>query len=133
MLPIGVQPAPPDAVYGHHSQGVALSQPGVQGVPAPPAVGPRGPGDADILIYARKRHAGGQQLLALGFRVAVRQLADSGAPLSLQLVRIALCLCDSYPNKLKRVNCDPVSQTRVCEPPNKGDSPTGNAPGLTRS
>ena len=67
----GVQPAPPDAVYGHHSQGVALSQPGVQGVPGPPAVGPGGPGDADILIYARKRHAGGQRLLALGFRVAL--------------------------------------------------------------
>ena len=30
MFPIDVQPAPPDAVDGHHNQGVALSQPGVQ-------------------------------------------------------------------------------------------------------
>ena len=37
--------------------------------------------------------------------------------LSLQLVRIALYLCDLHPNKLKGGNCGPVSQTRVCEPP----------------
>ena len=43
------------------------------------AVGPGGPGDTDILIDVRKRHAGSQQLLALGFRVAARQLGDSGA------------------------------------------------------
>ncbi len=34
---------------------------------------------ADILIDVRKDHTGGQQLLALGFRVAARQLGDSGA------------------------------------------------------
>ena len=67
------------AVDGHHNQGVALSQPGVQGVPAPPTVGTGGPGDADILIDARKCLAGSQQLLALGFRVAARQLGDFGA------------------------------------------------------
>ena len=48
-------------------------------MPAPPAVGPGGPGDADVLKDVRKRHTGGQQLLALGFRVATRQLGDSGA------------------------------------------------------
>ena len=37
------------------------------------------PGDADILIDVRKCHAGCPQLLALGFRVAARQLGDSGA------------------------------------------------------
>ena len=88
-----------------------------------------------IQIYVRKRHAGSQQLLALGFRGAARQFGDSGAAgagaavgrrasLSLQLVRIALCLCDSHPNKLKEVTCGPVSQTRVCEPPRQGDSST---------
>ena len=65
-IPHGVQPAPPDAVDGHHNQGVALGQPGFQRVPAPPAVGTGGSGDADVLIDVRKRHAGGQQLLALG-------------------------------------------------------------------
>ena len=48
-------------------------------MPAPSAVGAGGPGDADILIDLRKRHTGRQQLLALGFRVAARQLGDSGA------------------------------------------------------
>ena len=49
----GVQPAPPDPVDGHHNQGVTLSQPGVQRVPAPPAVGTGGTGDADVLIDVR--------------------------------------------------------------------------------
>ena len=48
-------------------------------MPRPPAVGAGGPGDADVLIDARKRHTGGQQLLALGLRVAARQLGDPGA------------------------------------------------------
>ena len=39
----GVQPAPSDAVDGHHNQSVALGQPGVQRVPAPPAVCTGGP------------------------------------------------------------------------------------------
>ena len=42
--------------------------------------------------------------------------------LSLQPVRIALCLCDPRLNKLKGVNCGPVSQTRVCDPPNQGET-----------
>ena len=58
-------------VSPHHS--------GVQRVPAPPAVGTGGSGDADILIDVRKRPADGLQLLALSFRVAARQLGDSGA------------------------------------------------------
>ena len=57
-------------------QGVALSQPGIQRVPASPAVGT---GDTDVLIDVRKLHAGSQQQLALGLRVAARQLRDSGA------------------------------------------------------
>ena len=48
------------------------------------------------------------------------------------LVRIALYLYDPHLNNLKGENCGPVSQTRVCEPPNKGESPTRTAPGLTR-
>ena len=48
-------------------------------MPAQPAVGPGGPGDADVLKDVRKRHAGGLQLLALCFRVAARQLGDSRA------------------------------------------------------
>ena len=75
----GIQPVPPYAVAGHRNQDVAFSQSGVQRVPAPPAIGTGGPGDADILIYARKRHAGSHQLLPLGFRVAARRLEDSGA------------------------------------------------------
>ena len=78
------------------------------------------------LIDVRKHHAGGQQLLALGFRVAARQLGDSGpagADVSVdfghrspvQLVVIALSLCDPHLNKLEGVNCGPVSQTRVCD------------------
>ena len=47
-------------------------------MPAPSDVGTAGPGDSDILIDVSKRHAGGQQLLALGFRVAARQFGDSG-------------------------------------------------------
>ena len=74
-----VQPAPPDAIDGYHNQGAALGKPGVQRVPASPVVGTGNSGDADILIYVRKHHAGGQQLLALGFWVAARQLGDSGA------------------------------------------------------
>ena len=42
------------------------------------------------------------------------------ASLSLQLVRIAPYLCDPHPNKLKGVICGPVSQTRVCDPPQPG-------------
>ena len=57
----------------------------------------------------------------------------SRASLSLQLARIALYLCDPPLNKLKGANCGPVSQTRVCEPPRKGDSSTWTAPELTRS
>ena len=75
----GVQPPPPDAVDGHHNQSVALSQPGVQRVLAPPAVCTGVSGDADVLIDVRKHHAGGQQLLALSSWAAVRQLGDSGA------------------------------------------------------
>ena len=54
------------------------------------------------------------------------------APLSLQLVLIALYLCDTPLNKLKEANCGPVSQTRVCEPLSQGDSSTRTAPELTR-
>ena len=67
-------------------------------------------GDADVQIDARRRHAGSQHLQALGFRVAARQLRDAGPT-----GQIALCLCDPRLNKLKGVNCDPVSQTRVCD------------------
>ena len=56
-----------------------MGQPGFQRVPTPPAVRTRGSGDADVLIDVRERHAGSQQLLAVGFRVAARQLGDSGA------------------------------------------------------
>ena len=60
----------------------------------------------------------------------------SRASLSLQLVGIALYLCDPRPNKLKGVICGPVSQTRVCEPPSQGesfaDSSTRTAPKLAR-
>ena len=63
------------AVNGHQNHGAAWGQPGVQRVPAPPAVGA---GDADVLIDARKRHTVRQQLLALGFRVPARQVGDSG-------------------------------------------------------
>ena len=49
------------------------------------------------------------------------------------MVRIALYLYDPHLNNLKGENCGPVSQTRVCEPPNKGDSSTRTAPELTRS
>ena len=45
-------------------------------MPTTPAVGTGGSGDADVLIDVRKRHAGSQQLSALGFRVAARQLGD---------------------------------------------------------
>ena len=48
-------------------------------MPSPPAVGTGGPGDADVLIDVRKLQAGSQQLLALGFRIAARQLGDPGA------------------------------------------------------
>ena len=48
-------------------------------MPAPPAIGTGGSGDTDVLIDVRKRHAGGQHLLALGYRVAARHLGDSGA------------------------------------------------------
>ena len=48
-------------------------------MPAPPAVGTGGSGDADVLVDVRERHAGGQHLLALSFRVAARQIGDSGA------------------------------------------------------
>ena len=41
-------------------------------MPAPPAVGPGGPGNSDILLGVRKHHAGSQQLLALGFQVTTR-------------------------------------------------------------
>ena len=44
-----------------NNQGVALRQPGIQRVPAPPAVGT---GDTDVLIDVRKLHAGSQQQLA---------------------------------------------------------------------
>ena len=104
-------------------------------MPVPPAVGTGVSGDADVLIDVRKRHAGSQQLLTLGFRVAARQLGRLGgrsrrsrASLSLQLLRIALYLCDPHLNKLKGVNCGPVSQTRVCEPPCQGESSTRTAP-----
>ena len=66
-------------VDGHHNQGVALDQMGVQRVPSPPAVGTGGSGNADVLIDVRKRHAGSHQLLALGLGVAARQLGDPGA------------------------------------------------------
>ena len=114
-------------------------------MPALPAVGPGDPGDADVLIDVRKLCADSQQQLALGFRVAARELGDSGAAgpdvaidlwesLSLQLAWIALYLCDPHLNKLKGVNCGPVSQTRVCEPPSKqAGSSTWTAPELTRS
>ena len=82
-----------DAVDGHHNQGVALSQSGVQRVPAPSAVGAGGSEDADVLIDVRKCHAGGQQLLALGFRVAARQLGDSGAAAA----DVAVCLGIALP------------------------------------
>ena len=125
-----------------NNQGVALSQPGIQRVPAPPAVGTGGTGDTDVLIDVRKLHAGGQQLLALGLRVAARQLGDSGggwggrsrrsrASPPLQLVRIALYLCEPPLNKLKGVTCGPVSQTRVCEhrPAGAFGCPPGNRQG----
>ena len=126
----GVPPAPPVAVDGHHDQGVALSQPGVQRVPAPPAVSTGGSGNAGVLKDVRKRHADSQQLLALGFPgrcpTARRLWAGwcgrsrrSRASLPLRLVRIALYLCDPHLNKLKGVDCGPVSQTRVCDPPNQ--------------
>ena len=44
----------------------------------------------------------------------------SRASPSRQLVRIALCLCDPRLDKLRGVNCGPVSQTRVCEPLQQG-------------
>ena len=62
-----------------NNQGVPLSQPGIQRMPAPPAVGIGGTGDTDVLIDVRKLCADSQQQLALGLRVAARQLGDSGA------------------------------------------------------
>ena len=104
-------------------------------MPAPPAVGPGGSGDADVLVDVRKRHAGGQQQLADrrlwgGWCGRSRRYRAS---LSLQLARITLCLCDPHLYKLKGVTYGPVSQTRVCEPTYQGHSSTCTASDLTRS
>ena len=74
-----------------------------------------------------------RRLWAAGADVAV----GLGHRSPVQLVVIALYLYDPHLNKLKGVNCGPVSQTRVCEPHNRRDSSTDSstwtAPELTRS
>ena len=116
-----VQQGPPDAVDGHHNQGVARDQPAVQRMPH------RRPSDVGMGFPGRCPTA---QRLSGGWCGCRHR---SRASLSLQPALIAPYLCDPLSDKLKGVTCGPVSQTRVCDPPTQADSCTWTAPELSRS